>query len=266
MKCSNCGAEIGANQKFCISCGMPAPNVHYCTSCGSQVPAGTAFCSSCGAAQTVGSVAPAPPGPQPGYQPAPQPQPAHRLASQAQPTHQPTSSAAALEYKGIGMRFVAFIIDMVLYFILAWVVAAKTGNTNSQGFEMTGAPALLTFAIWAAYYVLLEAFVGGTIGKLVLGMRIVNAQGEAPGLVPALTRNVLRIIDFLPLFYILGAILVLASKEKQRLGDRVAGTFVVSKSRAEVGAPGGMQGGMRGRIKGNPDEWDFDTSSNQDWS
>ncbi len=41
-------------------------------------------------------------------------------------------------------------------------------------------------------------------------------------------RNVLRIIDGLPLFYLASAILIWTSEKKQRLGDRVADTIVVT--------------------------------------
>ncbi|MCL5266237.1 MAG: RDD family protein [Chloroflexi bacterium] len=157
----------------------------------------------------------APPTPRPTYQPAPAPA-------------IPPAVAPAVEYKGIGLRIVATIIDTIIYFIFSWVVAAQTGNTTSAGFEMTGAPAFLTFAVWLLYYILLEGFVGGTVGKLVLGMRIVNDRGKAPGIVAAIVRNLLRIVDFLPFAYILGMVLIATSKKKQRLGDRAAGTLVVA--------------------------------------
>jgi uncharacterized RDD family membrane protein YckC len=40
-------------------------------------------------------------------------------------------------------------------------------------------------------------------------------------------RTILRIVDSLPAFYLLGFIVVVASKEKQRIGDMAAGTVVV---------------------------------------
>ena len=59
------------------------------------------------------------------------------------------------------------------------------------------------------------------------------AAGAAPSIgraaQPAVLRNVLRIVDG-QLAYLVGAILVMTSRTKQRLGDRVAGTVVVRRS------------------------------------
>ncbi len=224
MNCTQCGLQIGEGQRFCNSCGAPAPRPIYCANCGAEVPAGTRFCVSCGAAQDAARVAGAP-------------MPAQSVADAPQRAYQPQYSQPSVQpqgggrpFKGVGIRIVAAIVDGIIYFIFAWVFAAATGNTSSSGFELNGAPALFTMAIWLAYYVVLEGLVGGTIGKLVVGIRVANANGQAPGLMPALIRNVLRIVDFLPMFYILGILTIAFSREKQRVGDRVAGTYVVSSS------------------------------------
>ena len=70
---------------------------------------------------------------------------------------------------------------------------------------------------------------GGTPGKRILGMRIVDAGGNKPGFGKALVRNLLGIVDFLPFAYIIGVIMVATSQTKQRLGDRVAGTYVIGR-------------------------------------
>ena len=80
------------------------------------------------------------------------------------------------------------------------------------------------------YFVVLEAF-GGTLGKRILGMRIVKQDGSKPGFGAALVRNLLRVVDALPFAYLLGILMVAKSATKQRLGDRAAKTYVVGKSR-----------------------------------
>ena len=134
----------------------------------------------------------------------------------------------SLEYVGVLARLGSTVIDTILYFIFAGIVAAMTGNTTEEGFQLEGGLAFLTLALWTAYFVGMEGFLRGTVGKLILQQQVVNERGEAPGLVPALLRNVLRIVDVLPAFYIVGVILIARSPEKRRLGDRVAGTYVVS--------------------------------------
>jgi uncharacterized RDD family membrane protein YckC len=69
---------------------------------------------------------------------------------------------------------------------------------------------------------------GGTLGKLALGMRVVMEDGSPVTLTASLIRNLLRIIDGL-FAYLLGAIFIWTSPAKQRLGDRLAKTFVVKK-------------------------------------
>lgn len=220
MKCSNCAADIGAGQRFCPSCGSPVPVAQYCSNCGVELQVGSVFCANCGTPRAGANVASSP---APVYVPPP-------VAAQGPYTPaQAAGPVSRFKYKGVWSRLVASIVDSLLYFVLAWVVAIQTGGTTSQGFELTGTPAFITMAIWAGYFILFEGYLGGTIGKLILGMRVVNANGGRPGLVASLVRNILRVIDFLPAFYILGIILVGTSKEKQRLGDRVAGTYVVAR-------------------------------------
>ncbi len=131
-------------------------------------------------------------------------------------------------YVGVGLRFVAVLIDGFILGIFAYLLAAVTGNTGPGGFELQGPLAFFFFIVSFAYYWLLEAFLGGTLGKLVLGMRVKMEDGSQITLVTSLIRNLLRIVDGL-FFYLVGAILVWTSPTKQRLGDRVAKTIVVKK-------------------------------------
>jgi uncharacterized RDD family membrane protein YckC len=69
---------------------------------------------------------------------------------------------------------------------------------------------------------------GATIGKMVLGLRVVKLDGSRISWKESIIRTLLRIIDGL-FGYLLGAILVWKSPTKQRLGDRVAKTVVVRR-------------------------------------
>ena len=79
------------------------------------------------------------------------------------------------------------------------------------------------------YYLLLEGFTGYTLGKFALRIQAVDQNGRPPGFVKSLLRTLLRIVDTNP--FLLGGvpagICVLASREKQRLGDMAAKTYVV---------------------------------------
>lgn len=129
-------------------------------------------------------------------------------------------------YPSIGWRGVAAFIDLLVLFFIAWLIAIPTGGVKDKGFEVTGAPALLTFTLWIAYCAVAEATLGTSLGKRLVGLRVVRSDGSPIGWQAAIVRNVLRIVDGI-VFYILGAILIARSPKGQRLGDRVADTVVI---------------------------------------
>jgi len=137
----------------------------------------------------------------------------------------------AFQYKGVWPRFFAALIDVVILGIPTYLLMGATLMRGMRsGYMNPGkiyGPAFLVSLISLAYYIVLEAY-GGTLGKRILGMRIVDANGNKPGFGKSLIRNLLRIVDGL-FGYIVGAIIVASSPTKQRLGDKAAGTFVVGK-------------------------------------
>ena len=68
---------------------------------------------------------------------------------------------------------------------------------------------------------------GQTPGKRMLHVRVIKQGGYALRFFDTLLRNLLRVIDFLPLFYGVGLTSLLFTRDSQRLGDLVAGTLVV---------------------------------------
>jgi uncharacterized RDD family membrane protein YckC len=153
---------------------------------------------------------------------------------------------AATRYPGVGPRAVATVIDSVIGFLAIGVplliVLGKKSTINSTGGTSTtystSDPKVLGlwFALAVAYYVIFEALIGATPGKLLLGLRVLNASGEKCTLKAALIRNVLRVVDAFPylLPYLIGAIAVWTDgsspdetlPRRRRVGDRVAGTIV----------------------------------------
>lgn len=136
-------------------------------------------------------------------------------------------------YKGVGPRFVAALLDGIIvgipsYLLMSVLFRDQMMRMAYGSRSAMAGPYLFMVIISLVYSVLLEAG-GGTLGKRIMGMRIVDAQGNKPGLGKALVRNLLRIIDMIPGFYLVGIIAVASSTTKQRVGDKAAGTFVVSK-------------------------------------
>ena len=139
-----------------------------------------------------------------------------------------------MRYAGVGIRFAAVILDGVVLALLGVVVAllggggyaTRTEEGASAGVELAGRPFLVWLLVAFAYYVATEARLGGSPGKLVVGVRVVDDDGCAISWRQAIVRNLVRPIDFL-FVYLVAAILVWASPRRQRLGDRAAATFVV---------------------------------------
>ena len=78
-----------------------------------------------------------------------------------------------------------------------------------------------------AYFILMEAYVGWTVGKRILRMRVVDGSDSKIGLSKSIIRNLLRLVDGLPALNILGIILIASSPKDQRFGDRIAKTYVI---------------------------------------
>lgn len=129
-----------------------------------------------------------------------------------------------------GRRVLATIVDAivlsVVYSVLFLPAAVVGGDTGS----VIGGLALLVFVvIWFAYYVVMEARWGQTLGKMLLGIMVVQEDtGRPPGLGGAALRTVLRIVDGIA-SYLVAFIAVLASTKNQRVGDMAARTLVVRK-------------------------------------
>lgn len=80
---------------------------------------------------------------------------------------------------------------------------------------------------WLVYFIALEALFGATLGKYLLGLRVTTLAGRRPTVRQVLVRNLARLVDGLPVLYLVGACAVWLSPTRQRVGDRIARTLVV---------------------------------------
>lgn len=149
---------------------------------------------------------------------------------------------------GIGSRFYAALIDTVLLALISLVgyyvnrrFISELGDIGGNWLGALGG--ILVFAIFWGYYIVFEVTTNGqSIGKRVLGLRVIKEGGYPIGFADAAIRNLVRIVDFLPFFYGVGLICMLVNKNWQRLGDLAAGTLVIKTARTELKlASGGSQ-------------------------
>ncbi|MBW3666802.1 MAG: RDD family protein [Actinobacteria bacterium] len=142
-----------------------------------------------------------------------------------------------MKYVGAGPRFAAQLIDFLVLGISVLLVGFMADLAGAVHQFAPAAVWALSAFLPAAYFIGLEAELGATAGKLVMGQRVVMEDGSPIGWRASAIRNALRLVDGI-FFYLVGAILVWNSDRRQRLGDRVAGTVVVRKaSLGEMTAP-----------------------------
>lgn len=144
-----------------------------------------------------------------------------------------TPERVAVEYEvaGVGTRAMAQAIDWLILIVADIVLLLGFGLVLSGGglAGSVGAAVLIVLlgASWIGYFLVCEWRWGVTVGKRALRARVVTEYGAPIGFADSVTRNLLRIVDFLPFLYLLGGVLAIASNRSQRLGDRAAGTLVV---------------------------------------
>jgi uncharacterized RDD family membrane protein YckC len=144
-----------------------------------------------------------------------------------------TPERVTFEYTaaGPGSRFVAQLIDLIVLtvvVVLLIVAAGALSNVTGQGPVAALLAVLLSFVFIVGYFWTLEAvWSGRTLGKRVMGLRVVGDQGEPVTFTAASIRNLIRIVDFLPVFYGLGLVVLFINGRGKRLGDLAAGTTVV---------------------------------------
>lgn len=135
------------------------------------------------------------------------------------------AQAPALQYAGVGIRFLALLIDAVIIGVVSAIINGVAAATQSSLVMTLAGIVIAVLAL--LYFIGMEATQGATLGKMALGLRVVKSDGSSPIDWPtSLIRNLLRIIDGL-FAYLVGAIIIWNSPLKQRLGDKVAHTLVV---------------------------------------
>jgi uncharacterized RDD family membrane protein YckC len=138
---------------------------------------------------------------------------------------------------GIGSRAIAHLLDgLILIAFNGLLLACAVGMNKAAGGHLF--PGLSDYAAAIAiiivvllntgYFVLTEMYMGGqTPGKRILGLRVLQENGQSATFLSIIIRNLFRILDLLPTFYFLGVLVMLFSSKDKRIGDMVAGTIVI---------------------------------------
>ncbi|MBZ5751565.1 RDD family protein [Metabacillus rhizolycopersici] len=146
---------------------------------------------------------------------------------------------------GLGSRTAAFIIDQLILMTVNVIIIIGLGLVL-YGFddlfyladEFMSYPIAITLIVlfllnWG-YFFVLEYFSGGkTIGKRVVGIRVIQENGHSLTILSSFIRNLVRIIDSLPANYLVGMLMIFFHPKNKRIGDLVAGTIVVHERKTK---------------------------------
>lgn len=152
-----------------------------------------------------------------------------------------------LEIAELGSRSYAFIIDWHFRLLLSltwlfgtwvWMTGAGVLSVQSVTFDAVDHWASYAFFLPAVllyifYHPILEIVMRGrTPGKRMAGVRLVTGNGQPPGVAAIIIRNLFRLVDSLPAFYVVGCVACIATQRQIRIGDMAAGTLLVYEEKA----------------------------------
>ncbi len=137
------------------------------------------------------------------------------------------------ELAGPSTRAAAWVVDLVVMATLLTLCAILV----SLGSAVVGSSALANVVMLVASFVVLWWYGallewglrGQTVGKRLLGLRVLQQNGLRITFPQAVIRNLVRVVDLLPFSYLVGGVSLLVDRHSRRLGDLAAGTIVVQE-------------------------------------
>ncbi len=156
---------------------------------------------------------------------------------------------------GFGSRFIAYLIDLsIMFIIVAFLFGAMLAIfillqqrmyeqfVENPSPSMEGALYALLISLFGLalfivswfYFLLFEMLWDGrSPGKRAVGIRVIRDEGSKISFTTSLLRNLMRVADWLPAFYLVGIVAMFVGRKWKRLGDIVAGTIVVKEEKVQ---------------------------------
>ena len=141
----------------------------------------------------------------------------------------PEGISLSLTLAGPGSRMIALIIDSLFITVIVGAMTKLGGVFSLINPEFRVAFILLSQLVtgWTYYIVFEWRFRGQTPGKKLFKLRVLDKDGFQLKLGQIVLRNLFRVIDAIPVFYLLGGLICMFSSKNQRIGDMIAATVVI---------------------------------------
>jgi len=147
----------------------------------------------------------------------------------------PEAVPLELDVAGLGSRGIAIAIDMTIQFgiflaITFFLAAVHPGDTVSLVIITVSVPVVF----WGYFFFFEGIWHGRTPGKRTQRLRATRADGQPMSGGQMAVRNLVRIVDFLPVWYAVGCVTMVLTTRSQRLGDLAGGTLVIREPKSFV--------------------------------
>ena len=147
----------------------------------------------------------------------------------------PEGMEFTLPLAGPVSRLLALWVDLAVVMVAGMVVQKLVAVVAAFSADAAGGlGTLLYFVVTMLYSILAEwLWQGQTLGKRLLGIRVMDRDGLPMHVSQIVVRNLLRPVDMLPAFYLVGGLVALGTRYGQRVGDLAANTVVVRTRQLE---------------------------------
>ena len=143
----------------------------------------------------------------------------------------PEGIAISIRPAGFAVRATAFLIDAAIriVFLMICSTALAAGGKFGRGVLL-----IFLFVLNWLYPVIFElTAAAATPGKRIMGLVVLMANGLPITPAGCLIRNLLRVVDALPLFYAFGILCILLRNDSCRIGDLAGGTVVAYRDEVQ---------------------------------
>lgn len=135
-------------------------------------------------------------------------------------------------YASLIVRVGAYFVDMTIVMAVLILAVQHLGwsfvaSKDMFDFDLTRLSHAPFFLLYALYFVLTEWLLGATLGKYIMGLRVVMVTGAKVTFWGAVVRNLVGFFERLPLTGFIALLMIIFTPNRQRLGDLLSRTCVV---------------------------------------